>query len=131
MVTTASRLPYVCWARTKYFISSVQTSHQVAQKSIMTTRPRRSERYCVPCLVGIAKSGGCLSNEMPASPVPDEAVSVAKISAAKICTNKFSAGDGASPRGSHRMTSDAIEALFEESRRFPPPPEFAEQANAK
>src|SRR5215469_3781352 len=29
------------------------------------------------------------------------------------------------------MTSDAIEALFEESRRFPPPPEFAEQANAK
>ncbi len=29
------------------------------------------------------------------------------------------------------MTSHAIEALFEESRRFPPPPEFAEQANAK
>ena len=30
------------------------------------------------------------------------------------------------------MTTDhAIEALFEESRRFPPPPEFAGQANAK
>ncbi|HKE37664.1 MAG TPA: AMP-binding protein, partial [Candidatus Baltobacteraceae bacterium] len=29
------------------------------------------------------------------------------------------------------MTSDAIEALFEESRRFPPSPDFAEQANAK
>jgi len=28
------------------------------------------------------------------------------------------------------MTSHAIEALFEEKRRFPPPPEFAEQANA-
>ncbi|MBV8332900.1 MAG: acetate--CoA ligase, partial [Candidatus Eremiobacteraeota bacterium] len=29
------------------------------------------------------------------------------------------------------MTTDAIEALFEESRRFPPPPEFAAQANAQ
>jgi acetyl-CoA synthetase len=29
------------------------------------------------------------------------------------------------------MTSSAIEALFEESRRFPPSPEFAAQANAK
>ena len=29
------------------------------------------------------------------------------------------------------MTSSAIEALFEESRRFPPDPEFAAQANAK
>ncbi|HZY99529.1 MAG TPA: acetate--CoA ligase [Candidatus Baltobacteraceae bacterium] len=29
------------------------------------------------------------------------------------------------------MTSHAIEALFEESRRFPPSPEFARQANAK
>src|SRR5580704_15995492 len=28
------------------------------------------------------------------------------------------------------MTTPAIEALFEESRRFPPPPEFAAQANA-
>ena len=27
--------------------------------------------------------------------------------------------------------SDAIEALFSEARRFPPPPEFAAQANAK
>ena len=29
------------------------------------------------------------------------------------------------------MTTFAIEALFEESRRFPPSPEFAAQANAK
>jgi len=28
------------------------------------------------------------------------------------------------------MSSSAIEALFEEHRRFPPAPEFAEQANA-
>ena len=28
------------------------------------------------------------------------------------------------------MSTPAIEALFEESRRFPPPPEFAAQANA-
>ncbi|MBV8374979.1 MAG: acetate--CoA ligase [Candidatus Eremiobacteraeota bacterium] len=28
------------------------------------------------------------------------------------------------------MTTDAIEALFEEGRRFPPPPDFAAQANA-
>ncbi len=27
--------------------------------------------------------------------------------------------------------SDAIEALFSEARRFPPPPEFAAQANAQ
>ncbi|HEX3458817.1 MAG TPA: acetyl-coenzyme A synthetase N-terminal domain-containing protein, partial [Candidatus Baltobacteraceae bacterium] len=28
------------------------------------------------------------------------------------------------------MSSSAIEALFEEHRRFPPPPAFSEQANA-
>ena len=29
------------------------------------------------------------------------------------------------------MSTQAIEALFEESRRFPPPPDFAAQANAQ
>ena len=29
------------------------------------------------------------------------------------------------------MSDQAIETLFEEDRRYPPPPEFAAQANAK
>jgi acetyl-CoA synthetase len=37
---------------------------------------------------------------------------------------------GLAPRNVACMTSSAIEALLEESRRFPPSPEFAAQANA-
>ena len=42
----------------------------------------------------------------------------------------FGRHDCASLGNSVAMSTPAIEALFEESRRFPPPPEFAAQANA-